>query len=427
MAIVDIDSEEGVVPSIQSGEKRVYRTTSEMKTSTLFNKDKELDSIIQYVSGMDWTVDYFLQIRDLNDTVQLPDINVPATQLKYNRINKLILKLQSPISQDDPENITGEAIINSGFIPNYGDAFLATLTGGREAVFVIESIDTKTYNLHEAYYVTFKLFALLDTSGLLYNDLVHKTMKEYAYDKDHLLDYSAPIILANDYKRKVNLKDVIPELVDYYFMTFTHPEKNVIALPTSSGVYIDTLLTDFLFKIVDVTHDLDVANVTRVDLDLSDEIKCTIWDVIVRRDAGMLKRAQQNIDFKYTPHTVSDVAMRHTSYLGINFIAGLITSENGEAVIDYTQLGSGAVTAKPVKVEDSSYVVSKNLYDLNKTECGVLEELLIQYLQGEVINAELLDKLLEEYHQWDTLDQFYLIPILIVLVKDSVNNTFTSL
>lgn len=427
MPIVDMDSEEGVVPSVQSGEKRVYRTTTEMKTSTLFNKDKDLDSIIQYVSGMDWTVDYFLQIRDINDTVQPPDINVPATQLKYNRIKNLILKLQSPISQDDPENITGDAIINSGFIPNYGDAFLATLTGGREAIFVIESIDTKTYNLHETYYVTFKLHSLLDSNALIYNDLVYKTMKEYVYDKDHLLDYSAPIILANDYKRKVNLKDVLPELIDYYIMTFTHPEKNLLALPTTNGVYIDTLLTDFLFKIIDTTSDIDIANLTRVDLDLSGEIKMTIWDAIIKRDISMLKRAERKINFKYTPHSVSNVTMRHTSYLGINFVAGLITSEETVVHIDYTQLSNGSVTAKPIKTPDNNYVVSANLYDLKTTECGALEELLIQYLKGEVINATNLDKLLEEYYMWDTIEQFYLIPILIVLVKDSVNNTFTSL
>jgi len=428
MPIVDINSIGGKVPSIQNGDLRVYRTTEEIKTSTLFDKDKSLDSIIQFVSGMDWTVDYFLQIRDINDTVQPPDVNVPATQQKYNRINKLILKLQSPISQDDPQNITGEAIINSGFIPNNGDAFLATLTGGRETIFVIDNIETKTYNLHEAYYVTFKLFTFLDNSSLIYNDLVNKTMKEYTYDSDHLLDFSAPIILASDYKKKIELKNVIPELIDYYIMSFTHPEKNLLALPTTSGVYVDTLLTDFLFKIIDVTSDIDIANMTRIDVDLSNEIKYTIWDAIIKRDIGMLKRAQRNIGFKYTPQTVSNVTMRHTSYLGINFVVGLLTDANTETVIDYVQLGDAtSVTDKPIKIKDNSYVLSDNLYDLNLTGCGVVEELLVQYLKGEVIDSVKLDTLLSEYYMWDTIEQFYLIPLLIVFVKDTVNNTFTSL
>lgn len=427
MPIVDLDTEEGLVPSVQSGEKRVFRTQQEMKTSTLFNRDRDLDDILQYVSGMDWTVDYFLQIRDINDTVGNPDINVPATQQKYNRINKLIIKLQSPITQNDPDNITGEAIINCGFLPNVGDAFIATLTGGREAIFVLTELTNKTYNLHDAYDVSFKLFALLDTGSDLYNDLLYKTMKEYTYDKEHLLDFSAPIILASDYKRKLNLKDSLEELIQYYFLTFIRPDKNLIALPTRASVYIDTLLNDFIFKIIDVSSNSEISNVTRIDLDLSNEIKFSVWDAILSRNTDMLKRVTKNIDFKYTPFSVSNANMRHASYLGINFVAGLIEDPNCKVFVDYVQLGSDQPFTPPVKTDDNNYVLSENFYTLKASECGILEQTLIQYMKGEVINAEQIETMLAEYHMWDTLDQFYLIPILIVLIKDTVNNTFTSL
>lgn len=429
MAILDIDSEDNVVNTESTLPTRVYRSNEEMKTSTLFNKDKNLDTIIQYIKGMKWTVDYFLQIRDLNDTLNPPDLNIPATTQKYNRINKLIITLQSAINQDNLDNIIGEAIINSGFLPNQHDAFIATLTGGREAIFVITNVSTRTYNLHQAYYVEFKLFMFLDTESEVYRDLVYKTMKEYVYDKDHLLDFSAPVILASDYKRKIDLKNRVPELIEHYFRNFIHQSKNVLAIPTDSSIYTDTLLTSFLFKIINQTDYQDITKVTRIDVDILKDIGYTIWDVILNRNISMLKQVNKNIGFKYTPFSPGNVTTRHVSYLGINFIANILIDEEIPQIPIYKDISiiSSSDYEEPILTVDNNYVFSVEFYNGNIENMGLLEKALYQYLKGELVDTIVLDKLLEQYPMWDTIDQYYLIPVLIVLVKDSVNNTFKSL
>jgi hypothetical protein len=56
-----------------------------------------------------------------------------------------------------------------------------------------------------------------------------------------------------------------------------------------------------------------------------------------------------------------------------------------------------------------------------------MEQAVLQYLRGEVVDEIILNKLVNEYYYWDTVTQFYCIPILIILVRDSINNTFKSI
>lgn len=412
-------------------ESRPFLTNEELKTSLLFDKDDHLENIAHYVKGMKWTVDYFLQIRDINDTINQPDPALSPTIQKYHRINNLIITLQNPITQDDINNITGEAVINSGFLPNMYDAFKATLLGGRQAVFILTNVVARNYNLHPAYYVEFKLYKFLDDDQIAYNDLVYKTIKEYNYDKDHLLDFSAPIILASDYKKKLDLKNIIVNLTDYYFKKFIHPEKNVLSLPTESSVYTDTLLTEFILKIINNNDSINVMNLTRLDVDLKQIIDYTIWDMIINRDISMLKRIKKNIGFKYTPYSPSNIVTRHISYLGINFIATLLNAGETAVVPNVIDISTSKDDdyQPPVLTSDENYVLSEAFYSYtaDATNCGLLEQLLIDYLKGNILNTESLYTLINQYTSWSTIEQFYYIPILMVLVRDSINNTYSQL
>lgn len=432
MPILDLNDNDTYVDIEEKDNKRVYITPEEMKTSTLFNKDHKLDTIIQYPKGSKWSVSYFLQLRDVNDTLQAPDLNLPATTQKYHRINDLILYLQTPISHDNIENISGEAIINAGFLPNANDIFIAGLAGGREAVFIITEVQNRTYNLHKAYYVTFKIYMFLDTYPELYNNILTKVMREYTYDKDHLLDYSAPIILKEDYNKKLELKDVIVDITDYYFTKFINQEKLVIALPTRSGVYVDTMLIDFIFKIVNRTDHINISKLTLLDYTPDNSLKgSTIWDVIYKRDKSILKRVIKDIGFKYTPYTRDAVLNKKMHLLGINFIANRVNEKDihiPNDIIDYSIKPYPNNYKIPINIEYRSYVVSEEFYNLNsETYAGLLEKVLMDYLNGKILDANELDILIRQYIHWDTIDQFYLIPILMVLIKDTISHTFKSI
>lgn len=431
MAIVDISPDYENAEDVQ--DQSTYVTKEELKTSTLYNKDNSLERIMQNLKGNKWSVDYFLQIRDINDSIPAPDINVPISLQKYHRVNNLVLIVQSPISQDVIENISGEAIINAGITPNTNDVFKATLIGGREALFIITEVNKRTYNIHEVYVVNFKIFSMVDDKPdnlRIWNNIQEKVMKVYVYDKDHLLDYSAPVILQSDYKKKVELRLVQPMLIDYYFRTFINYDKNIIALPTTASIYTDLYLNQFLDAIIDQTDHELTSRLRNLSFDVGPESKIyTIWDVVLNRDISLLKLAKPNIDFRYTPYGLNEYLNRKMNYLGVNFLAKEV-NDGFDLSIPYKDISTerGDDFQEPLAENTKGYyVLSENFYKKDITTCGYFEQLLYRYLNNEIINADDLDKPLNEYTAWSTKDQYYLIPILLVLVKYSIAHTFKSI
>ena len=487
MPILEIDEKDKQYKTVeQKKEVKTFKTQEEMKTSTLFNKETPLETIIRYPRGMKWEIDYFLQIRDLNDEIGPLDLNLTPSVQKYHRINKLILVLQSAISQDEIDNISGEAIVNAGFLPNPDDLFIATLAGGRQAIFHIVDVQTRSYNIHKAYYITFKIYVFIDDKPEYYNDLVRKTMKEYVYDKEHLLDYSAPVILQQDFKTKISLKETLPEIIDYYMDKFVNHEKRVIALPP--------YLNSFLFKVINYT-DRDVFDkLQNIEIAITNETPYTIWDLILDRNTKLLKRCNRNIGFKYHAYGMTQIMTKMMNYLGINFIASPL--DDGETSSVYsndtikqpghnydtkywghyhpatpdnrfdktepppydhnkvcpdncelyeknnTDLNSSissniildiSINPKPENYISPlgdgirKYVLTNNFYDQVTGSYSSIEKLLMLYLSGSLIPADELQILIDQYMYWDTIDQYYLLPILIVLIKEAVSNTFKSL
>lgn len=408
-------------------ETRKFRTAEDNQTSMLLNKDTPIETIMKYPRGMKWEVDYFLQIRGINDEVSAPDVNLSPAIQKYNRINNLVLVLQSAINQDTPENLTGEAIINAGFLPNFGDAFVARVAGGREVIFTITEVQTRSYNIHKAYYVTFQSFAFSDSSPEYMNNLIHKTMREYVYDRTHLLDFSAPVILKQDLKNKLQLKETYIDLQEYYFDKFLNTNKNVIALPTITSIYVDTMLTDFLFKIINVSEDTRLSKLNFLVLDDAKERPFTIWDVIIKRNPKLMKRVEKNITFQYKHYSINQAASRNMNYLGVNFFATKSNNYDLPNTIVDIHLERPDKYEHPIDVNNRKYVLSDHFYTQDFGNLSPIEKALWDWIDGKVVVFDELESLLDNYMYWDTIDQFYLIPIIFVLTRDAIINTFRSL
>lgn len=407
---------------------REFKTPEELDMGTIYNKEHSLDSIIQHIRGMPWEVCYYLQVTNLNDEIATPDIATPVTSQQYHKINKLILHVQSPIEHAEVESIQGEAIINSGFLPRQGDVFIANLTGGMVAMFDIREVNHRKYNLKQAYYVTFNLFCMVNDSAEIYNNLEKKVIKEYTYNKDFLLDYSAPIILQADYDKKLLLQKEQPKLLDYYIRMFLHPTENIFSLPTRYSHYVDTLLYSFLFKIINYTDNNRLSKVVQLSNDKKETIPYTIWDAIINRDINLLELCTTNLDFKYTPYSITDLNARTMSVIGINFQVDIVDK-------DYKVDIPIKDISKPLPEEhkdlklinketEISYVFSNSFYKQDLSTCGLLEQMVIAYLKNSMVDLDSLDILLKTYPMWSTRDQYYCIPILMVILEDAIHNTY---
>jgi len=434
MALVDLSDDE-------IGKHPAYTDPAQIEMSTLFNRDKPIENIIQYIDGITWVIDYFLQWKDVNDIAQQPDINIPATQLKYIKINKLEVKVQTAITQTIPEDIGGEFIVSSGYTPVYGDPFTARLTGGRIGLFVVTEVNTKTYGLHEAYTVVFKLLSFLDTDTTIYDDILHKVMREYVYDKQHMTKYGAPILLQDTYDKKCDVQVSIARLSSYYIQKFMNRDTRMLTLPTKTGLYIDPLLTDFVFKIFDNQQEL--SQLTRVDVPKV-HVSYSIWDMLLAKDTAL--PVSKNLAYLPIPNGFIGAQLRSAVILGVthtirelNELDTIAIPDMIDEVVTIPEIDTATIESEPVEdvVEDTpiegsepieelplvstsdtySYVLSTNFYELDYMSSGEIERLTLQYLNKEIDSA-LLSKLLSEYSNWSLLNQYYFLPILLLVSKE---------
>ena len=131
------------------------------KTATVDNAIIAPESLLVYMDGMPWTVDYYAQVLNQNDDLREIDIGQNAAHQQYRSIKNLELKVQSDLSSEyDSEKaltkVVGSAIIIQ-VTPNVYDYFM-TDTGNKEkSLFMVTGISQKTYNTKTVYAIDYVL------------------------------------------------------------------------------------------------------------------------------------------------------------------------------------------------------------------------------------------------------------------------------
>lgn len=313
--------EQGIHPEIER-----YRTKEELKTSFIFSSDKKLDSIIQHISGMPWKLEsYFTQLGDVNNNFETISLDVGIHQ-SYERIMKLKVYLQSPITQSTPDEINGEFIINAGFLPKRNDLFVAELTGGRLGLFQILEVNNNTYNNHQCYTCNFKLFTFLEGNNVsYYNKLIEKCVGPgKVYNDDYKFNQNTPLLNVNEYTIREDLIKAKNDLINYYLKNFINNENRLLQYPTQNKTYVDTYLLDFIFKIISFTEYPELSKLSRIDYK-DKEINNTVLDMLIERNPQMLYRLDKHLGYKPIKQNKTNLNSRNISLIGIDYIIGKIT------------------------------------------------------------------------------------------------------
>jgi len=363
-------------------------------------------------------------VLGINSQPMAPDVNIPNTTLNYNRIDKLDIYVDSGLPNGSVTDVVGNGTINAGFVPYIGDAFTATLAGGRIGLFVLTNVTKEYYNTHDIYLVDFKLTYFLDTSAVIYNDLVYKTTRTYVYDKDAVNTFSTPVILAKDYQKKMNLSMQPHNIMDHYMQLFYDRDSNQIRLPTTASTYVDQLVVQALFKLVVASNVPDLARVSRPKVKINVD---TVWDAILTRDIEMFSTCVTDLKFAMTD--ISRSSRRLETYLGIRYeITDNVSALEVIPTITVNPVSARKVVEQPITKPVTQYIFSDAFYAQDPTITFTkFETVLLEYLRGEAPNRTNIEALLLEYKYWDYYDQYTLLPILLLLTRVLVNNTYSSL
>ena len=400
-------------------------TASDIDDAVLHGSSTDIHNVTQYVEGMPYEVTYFSRISDKDTELTMPDISIPPAVQQYNRIDKLIIKLQGglPVELSDG-SMTGEAIINSGFIPQRYDPFFMQMLNGKVGIFVITLSTKRVYNARNIYHVEFALHAFKDVDPNVYNDIVNKTARNYTYDKDYVKNNSAPIILHKQYTDKKYLDVSYYKVLDNYLNMFKDTSTNLLRLPTTSYVYSDLLLANFLHKIVDNVDNNKLDSMVRVD-DSRNEGMYTIWDAVLFKDTRILSTCIRDVGYVRTS-SMAGYESRTPYHLGIDYTTGDIT---GTTPPNYTVVGDvrprNTTTYPSIRGSSvNKYILTDDFYNGNLSNLGDFERLVYNYVSNVEFSTTELITIIGDHIYWDIEDQYTLVPLLLLLIKTKYHNTY---
>jgi len=381
---------------------------SHVSSSIVVDSDVKIDSFVRYIEGFSWSVNYYSKQKAENDIVQ--PLNSESARIieQFIKYNNFEIKVKTPIENLSLKDVTGKAVITD-IVVNVGDIFTAKLRDNNLGLFRVIEVEHKLYNFKTLFEITYKLDLIKTNTTLnVFNDLESKVIKEKFYDNKAIFTGATPIIDNEVYKYRLNIDKELRNISMFYFNTFFNRELNTILVPDDNYKINDPYMEYFIFKIFNYEH---IPFLDRFNRYTSDELSIlygTIYYTLIEQNQNELEfnknmRALKN---KYL-HTES-VFIKSMRYFGTDMFVEL-GDEEVENLVDNT--------GKNIPTFNEKYLFSSNFY--KKEKLSLLETLLIDHIEAKTYKVEDISTLIKDYRKWSKKEQFYYIPFLYLLVKQS--------
>ena len=410
------------------------------------------EQLLAYISGSNWTIEYYQQVLGEDNELKEFDIAQGATVQQYNLIHKLELKVEGELSNSsDSEKalttITGNGSLYPSIIPNVGDVFVAECGRGRVGMFSVTNVERKTFNRDSVYSLEYTCIAFLDEEPAKFHNLSTKVIREFTFNKDRLVSGGVPIITKEEDSKFVKLTDYYHQLVRYYTKNFYEDDIKTIAIPGQSAYAYDYYVASFISKLIGVDEFNAHSKVILYNIEKDRHLRQDqLYSVLIERDYDALFRCNKfmaltttstfsldstiqslrysKIDLIVYPKLSDTTLTKDISRLNARYEFNDIRSGNSDtkALLKSDDLVTDTCTIKSINIDDY-YVFSENFYTDTPNQ-SILETLTLDYLKCNAIEIDKLTLLCDEYRSWGRLEQFYYIPILILLIKSTRNNLY---
>lgn len=427
--------------------------------SIIYDDDNTpITSLIAYVEGAPWTVEYYQQVLSKDNDLREVDTGQPNVYQQYNKIKQFEIRVNSALSTNYDSNtgITGapgNGIIYPFLIPNINDYFVTDAGDTAKAIFRITNVERKTFNRDSAFSIEYELVNYVHQAQDIYQSLVDKTIREFTFSKDRLIENLQPILKDEDYQKISSLKQTYAELVTYYFKTFFNRKFMTLVVPGQDNGIYDPYMVNVLIQIVNTNEVNEVRFVKRIPTDFDPFMKQPqFWDLMERRDYQSLNMCNQkmglvskylfnknawlqgvffsNIEYLVYPDTpdTSTLVSENPDYKLLSTQELVETTSVNGSILDLITmtypLNNATVPLFHSVLKDEFYVLSQAFYE-DTTDKSLLEVLVKDYLKMQAIDLDKLYRLTEAYRKLGRLEQFYYGPILMILIKEADRASYT--
>jgi len=420
--------------------------------------ESSIIAVLKYPEGYPWTVDYYGQIINKNNTLNTFDPTIPNLVNPYYKIFKLILQVTTPLNSSYDSStgittITGAAITPYKIIPNPGDIFLAKVDTAEDAIFIVTSVNRKTYRKDTLYEITYTLSFYKSTNPLWIDNLEARVQDVYYFNPDTNYFNRDHLITPETKEAKDRLKALVHTSKSQYFSKFFDTETSTLVVPGQEYKLYDHRLIKFILKTNDV---LEHPNLSKMYINnaydnyyMNQE---SILDLIIKRDIKSIYSITKRHKFISTTYFRNIPKLNNLLSIGIQYCLYPIDANkntqynNRPLYIEQTENDPNPYTIYNHTVDANNnfillnipittvtgdkntihevflnnyYIVSENFYnyvneqsDTNANNISFIEFIIYKYLNKEAISYKDLYFAITSYQSWDDITQFYLLPIL---------------
>lgn len=415
-----------------------------------------LSSLITFVEGYNWTVDYYSQVIGKDSQLLGQDPALPKQYQQYKLIKSLSLKADTPITwnQDTVSKsftAQGASTMHSTLIPNNGDMFVADVGDGRLGVFQVNTTTKKSLLKQSVYTLEYTLIYFVDEQKAKKADLDNKVIQTLHYARDLLAHGQAPVITSDEFKDVSDLHVLYNEIIDNYMNWFFSRETKTLLVPGQEVMVYDAFLTTFVSKILNTDDHKYVRELLLLNCGDDDVLReDQLYTAIEKKNARTLELSNRymgvvstglfsanalmgSIRHSRVSYVVYPMGKQETADKGFNNLSeklaigydylqsksrpGDIQDIITDNVIDYLNVLDRPII-KPIH-SDGTYVFSEAFYK-NEAVQSMLEILVLKFLNDKDNSPKDIHTVASKYHNWGTMERFYYLPIILCLIKSVI-------
>jgi hypothetical protein len=423
------------------------------------NKYVPQSSLLSYVNGMRWTVDYYCQILGDSLNVKMLDIGEPGVYQQYSEIKNLDLLVDSPLAstQDTVNNrmiVTGSSYVLPNIVPNVGDAFVANTGDGNLGLFAVTSAVRKIYMTDSVFEIEYMLLELANDASERYQNIKSKVTTTSYYEKIYENNNRPILIASQEYENVKNYQVELHKLIDRFFTSFFNNSFRTLIIPGQEpATILDIFLIRTMLKIVNTEDSINISRINTPNVTGDPYLdQPTLFSAMLQQDYNLLQVCNQQMavadlyqfngnpymqsaKFSFIDYIVYPIQPDESLFVenpeypkGLSPLALMdsqvvLNGSQADTVHNFYIQNNNSIPLIHSVIKDSYYVLSQAFYQPNiNNPMSVLENLVTMYLQRKSIDTNMLNALLSTYLGWTRLDQFYYIPLLVFLIKNVLKN-----
>lgn len=358
----------------------------EITSSIVVDIDTKIIRSSQYVGSGNWTVDYYGQVKNDDDSANNLDILSAIAMNQYYHIKNLDIDVTQPIVLAGNLNDTKfVAVIPVGITPIVGDIIMAYTIAGELGIYRVSTVHEHSIARDRLYQVKAELDGLYNTNPDIFTHLRQKVIRQYIYDKN----LESKIIKVDTYAQIRDLRTHIDNIV-YRYKSLYSVETGLIVSNRTYDPYsvmlMEALIPDLHSgetEFRDHTND----NVNNLHGTIVDSIlhKIPLYNITLRD--------YRDVNREVYLRAVYERRFSYQSLYNIDKTIACVPKDSNMGDTVYDPVPRNVVLPQHQQ-DDSTYLVTSAFYEDDLAVLSVFERALRQLIADDIITE--LDVILNE-------------------------------